>query len=211
MSTSVGNKNYFFFLFSSVMDATPNDIFELCLTNPRLVYNRNVYCSQMVKEDNAFVDDCVYYPQQCYNLILRNCTKMPPCMAVLILFWLAKIHTGVRLAIIDSMQNGSRKHTLAFCNEFLTFTDTVINNINTRDINDRCMPKRSLYFYALFVFVEQYKLMPLMKSVAVWTKGKIEKPEKKALLAARRKRCAEKGIDIGIIKLTEPDDVKTQY
>jgi hypothetical protein len=180
-------------------DNVPNDIFALCLTAPREVYNRNVVCARFIKSDNPFIDDKTYYRMQCFNLLARGCEHMPPCTAVLILFWLAKIHAGVRLTIIDSMQTGARQHSKSFATEFLAFTDTVIHFITTRRITENSMPKRALYFYALFIYVERYRFLSLIKTVEACTQTRISKPEKRAIVAAYKKRCVEKGRDVGNI------------
>ncbi len=93
-----------------------------------------------------------------WNMTMWRCPRMPPCMAVLVLFWLAEAHEGVQsmFARVEDARWIERTPAL------FRFASTLITDIASKNITERSTVRRALQFYAslLYVFVvDRYDLV----------------------------------------------------
>lgn len=151
-------------------------LLRLCLCDPQAVYaiNDALFCA--IGAENPHVTPLLVARLRLWNMTLWTCPRMPPCMAVLVLFWLAEAHEGVQelfAQMEDSVELRAQMPAL------FRFSSTLIADVASRNITERSTVRRALQFYASMLYVVSLKRHDLVlatpdsrpEKVRFWTKG----------------------------------------
>lgn len=166
-------------------------LLERCISDPASLYALNDAVATRIAAENPHVDERLAWRLRCWNLLLWRCPRVPPCMAVLIFFWLAEVHEGVRIMVASSLPGSDP--WLPQMGTLFRFTGALITDISSRNITERSAPRRAVEFYAVLAYVVRQQHFGMAAVVPANVSEKLSKPTKDALLAEWRARRAEKG------------------
>lgn len=176
-------------------------LIQRCLRQPRSIYALNDALIEKIAAENSFVHKRAAKQLRLWNMVMWSCDRMPSCMAVLIFFWLAELHEGVRLMIKKAEVGTELADHMP---SFFRFCTTLINHIASQSITEKSAPRRALLFYVALGYVVDYSRIDIIDATPSLMQEKVPKHKKDALIALWRGRQLKKGrqIDEGLAATT---------
>lgn len=161
-----------------------------CLHNPQSVYALNDELVRVIGAENPHVTPLLVAQMRLWNTTMWCCPRMPPCMAVLVLFWLAESHEGVQTMFMRAESNAQWRDQLP---ALFAFSGTLISDIASRSITPRSTVRRALQFYAALLYVVLMRRIDLIRSTPTARSEKVAKPTKDELMDAWLAKQRQKG------------------
>lgn len=186
-------------------------LLSLCFSAPQELYPFNDAIMVMMGEHNRYVKPRVIARLRLCNMLMWKCEKMPPCMAVLVFFWLADLHEGVRIMIKQA--EGASSPFSPLLPHLFGFVHALITDITNRNITELSTPRRAAQFYCALAYTLNLNRVDIMTQTPLLLREKVPKPAKKIFLTQwkakqqRKGNAASQALDEEAVKSDdEPDE-----
>jgi hypothetical protein len=162
-----------------------------CLLDPRSIYAFNDALIRKIGAENPHVTSLLVARLCLWNMAMWRCPRMPPCMAVLVLFWLAEAHEGVQIMFVKAEGDDTRWRDEIPA--LFRLTSTLITDIASRNITERSTVRRALQFYASLLYVVMLRRLDLIHSTPTARAEKVAFQTKGVLMKAWLAKQTRKG------------------
>jgi len=120
------------------------------IERPELGYVLVAELLPRIASENQYVTSELRDRLRAWTALMARCPRMPPCMGALLVFWLAKTHSGVQhLFELEEPDPAVRAQIPAL----FEATSAFIDRLCKRNITPGAAPRRAAQFYVLLLLV----------------------------------------------------------